>query len=217
MNGRTIFDMLPFAIVFIVLGMFGYAMIMIAMSERRIIEENSDEERVRESEKTLNALKLLAPIEIGLVLLFGFLALNYYHQTMDINPVGVGLTAGGVLFSYIGVLFDGMNNDKNTRYTASCDGYVEGVTESEDSDGHVRYSPLIKYYVDGQEYTCDSSISAGYNELPEIGTRMTVYYDPQWPKESESDFERRLGKSFPIWFLAFGMPMAVIGFFILVI
>ena len=218
MNARMIVELMPFAIVFLIIAVFGYFMLMIAKIERKVLKDDvlcTDPERVRSANQTLKVLRLLAPIEIGAILLLVIFAIDHYYHLFKINPVGVGITAGGLLFTYIGILFSNSNTDKKARYTGTCEGVVVGISKNEDSDGNTTYSPVIKYMVNGNEYTCGSGISTGRRQIPEEGTRMNVYYDPEWPKEAESDFERKIGGQFPVWFLAFGIPMILIGLMIL--
>ena len=90
-------------------------------------------------------------------------------------------------------------------------GRVVDHLEHEDNERHITYSPIINYIVKEKEYTLYVGYSGSENSIPQIGDVIEVFYDPMAPGVAQAAYERKEGSVFAIWFLAFGIPMFLIG------
>nr|WP_297770291.1 DUF3592 domain-containing protein [uncultured Butyrivibrio sp.] len=169
------------------------------------ISSTDDED---ETQSGNQIVRILLPIVIGMFAISFILISGVY---VYFNYVGAGIAAGGALFSYIGILFITSGNKKKKRCTASCLGYVSDHLEQEDSENRVSYVPIITYTVNGNKYTLQGDFGGGKKAIPQIGDTIEVFYDPMSPKVAQSVHDRKESKVFAIWFLAFGIPMFLIG------
>ena len=73
------------------------------------------------------------------------------------------------------------------------------------------YIPVVKYVVNGTEYTQQCSSGSDKNSAPKVGEELNVYYDTQCPEFMETDFDRNAGENIAIIFIALGILFVVIG------
>ena len=173
----------------------------------------ADEENVEDARETRRMMQILLPIVIAMFVLAILMLTGVYRY---FNMVGVGVTAGGVLFTYIGIIIRTSASRKNVRCTSRCTGRVTDHVEQEDSEGHISYHPVYSYTVNGNEYEFTSNYGGGERAIPPIGESIEIFYDPVMPKVAYSSFDRKSGTTLVRWFLAFGIPMTLIGLGILI-
>ena len=96
----------------------------------------------------------------------------------------LGLIVLGVIFIAVGVFFGVVLSNKvaetQARCTASTEGTVTSVTETEDEDGNTEYEFTVDYEVGGKKHQKQSKTSRYMN----YGDKFTVKYDPDDPDTS---------------------------------
>lgn len=198
-------------ILLVIASVFAYVIWQISRSASHTINDDiarADEDNVESAKEDQRMMRILLPIVIAMFVLAILLLTGAYAH---LNMVSIGVTAGGVLFTYLGIIFRTSASKKNARCTSRCTGQVIRQNENEDSEGHTSYYAVYSYTVNGNEYELVDSYGGGERAIPQVGEPMEIFYDPVSPKVAYSAYEGKQSKVFTIWFLAFGIPMIVIG------
>ena len=193
------------------------ALVVVKKRCRREFEDDSirlDEERFTRFRNILNVVYILTPLVVAWAVLVVLSFFGTFGPMFSWNPIGLGIGAGGLLFTYIGVGFKISGEKKRMTYDGVCTGRVTEIVEREDNEGHTTYSPIVCYTVGEEEFEHSSSYSAGRKEIPQIDSEVTMYYDRKNPSKAQADWERKMDGTFFRWFVAFGVPMIIIGGFI---
>ena len=219
MDGNLVFVMTTVIMGIIILST-GYIMIALDKNSRKILQEDilrTDEAKVRKAENNIRVVRFMVPIMCGLVAIYVYALLSHFWQMNLINPVGLGLFAGGLLFAYIGIIIKKIRSENHAKYHGVCKGIVVNLVKQPhvvhtEPGYHVDYyAPVVKYVVNGTEYIKQCTSGMDKNHVPQVGSELTVYYDMQCPEFMETDFDRKIGGPLAFIFIVLGILLAVIG------
>ena len=112
--------------------------------------------------------------------------------------IGFAVFALGMIF----VIVVPINKKRNVRCSEETQGIL--LKETEKDGGYVY---VYSYYVDGFEYTINSTIHS--NQAKSIGDTCTIWYNPEMPMEAQP-FRYGSAKVYNI-ILAFGIVMIPLG------
>ena len=208
------FELMGYWIMILILGTFGALMIMMIKVDNKNLKDalhKGDSDRAREAKKSLDLVWGGIPIVVILFLVTIILLINHFLQLFSVNFPALFVFGFGILFFYLGLLFQKSVDNKKAKYTGICSGTVVDIDEIKDRDGHVCHTAEISYIVNGQEYINSCGFPAGGKKAPEVGTFTDIYYNPKWPQEAESEYERGDSNQLPSWFLVIGIVTITIG------
>ena len=129
--------------------------------------------------------------------------------------VGIGLIAGGALFSYISYRIIKSTKDMIKNCSSACTGKVIDYYNDTDHEGHRIYIPVVQYVVDGTEYTIEGSQGHLEENLPPIGEIFQILYNPQNPNQAYTATNFTGEKITSTIFIIAGIILFLVGFFIL--
>lgn len=116
----------------------------------------------------------------------------------------------GLIFFLIGFIMNRIRTSKERRYTTSVIGTVVGTEVGYNRDSGRSYYPVFEYNVGGQSYRRVSLAGYGGNKQQEVGQRVTIYYDPDYPYNYYVK-EYTMGKTLSYIFLSIGSIFFIIG------
>ncbi|MBO4458712.1 MAG: hypothetical protein J5802_13430 [Butyrivibrio sp.] len=231
MNSEIIFISCMVIVGVIILSAI-YILIVLAKNSRKTLQEDmlgTDVVKYRTAQNNLRGVKVAMPITIVLAVIYIIVLLNHFLGMIPINPIGGGLFAGGLLFTYLGVFIKKLNTEKKGNYLGVCKGIVVDVRKSTElrdmgrfmhpGDGtHVDYFvPVVRYVVNGTEYIVECSSAKDLKNVPKVGTELTVYYDTQCPNFMETDFDRSVSGPVSIVFVSVGILLTVVGLIVCIV
>ncbi len=97
----------------------------------------------------------------------------------------------GLILLIVGILMIVFRSKKKGRCTVKSTAKVCDVkVKQEDDDKPVVYCPVYEYEYEGKEYKADDSKE--YKKMPKKGKKITIYVNPEKPKEY---FVKSFGKT----------------------
>ena len=158
-----------------------------------------------------NIIRLLCPV-IAIAIFYMYGSAHFWF--IGFSWVGFGLSAFGLLFTYIGILFYNSQSLKNVRYTGTCQGTVASrfVNSGTDAQGeyYVEHKFDVKYIVKGEIHHVTSSVSSN-KKLPKKGASVDVFYDEAHPGDAQTSYDKKDNQTFAFWFFITGIIILAIG------
>ncbi|MBQ8247776.1 MAG: DUF3592 domain-containing protein [Lachnospiraceae bacterium] len=120
----------------------------------------------------------------------------------------VALGSFGLILLIAGVLVLVFRNKKKDRCTVQSIAKICDVkVKQEDDDKPVVYCPIYEYEYEGKEYKVEDSKE--YKKMPKKGKKITIFINPEKPKEY---FLKSFGKTLTsIVFIILGAILAVMA------
>ncbi len=88
-----------------VAGIWGYILVSIAGSNRRVLKDDSNlstDKEKKEAKRSMRLISLMSPVWIFVVVVGIAFLINAKHPFFRVNAVGLALILGGILFAYLG-------------------------------------------------------------------------------------------------------------------
>lgn len=167
-------------------------------------------------------LTIIFGYAMGVPFLTGIFLHNFLERVFNVpkyrpfsefasKPSGGFFTVAGFLYLVPGIIDIFVEKSQIEKYPTTT-GTLVGYREIHSREAPDTYSSVYEYFVGGQRYEyCFENSSKNYG-LPEIGTKIEIYYNPDKPEENIKE-----GDSKALISIALGGIFFVIGVVLLLV